>query len=498
MLKVRILPKNNELHVAYLFRLADVNSFITIDELLIAMNLKKSKETYPVLINIYPNSPLFRALLEALNVTEGQLASQLTPHNMPFSVDEKRYVCRDITIKTPRICTDCVAEKQFIDHRGQLPLFSHCVKHNKPLISQCPSCEKPLKWSVNLFNGCQHCHVQWKSITSTQSNFESQLQIALWNEIIKPQEKTHIKIEDMLNVILAMGRPYDTYPVLRRTFPLCPELSTHISNAYKVIEDADCFQRWQQACIENRQAVTTVTQALTAPVTTLINTLKYFRFGELNSPQPVHFDLIESNSFIKHSLLKLTKSNNDTSLRYFMNRKQVELFLGLDGIDLIYAIKHKSLLSLNETRMPKDQVFHLGEVIDTLTNTLKDKSKTLINITECYQVMELHLCTRAMVIHALLMKELIGEINLSQNNAEIYIEISTFNKWLRRHFNALCEHNIHLLKAAKALQCSAGELKRYIDNKKLHYASWTGRRNEVTGESFKRVWTKRHRLSLTM
>lgn len=86
-----------------------------------------------------------KKVLDALKYTDGE---GYAFRGQPINV-------RDIDIKRPRICPDCVLENGYASAHWDLELTSCCHVHGRRLVDLCPACKKRLTWFRPSLLNCQ-------------------------------------------------------------------------------------------------------------------------------------------------------------------------------------------------------------------------------------------------------------------------------------------------------------------------------------------------------
>ena len=499
MLGVRILPQKHELFAGYLLRLADVNGLTSIEHLLKVIEADKVKCISVVKWTSTELEIILPKLAIALNVTDDVIDHLLTYSVPPFGYDSNREICLDIRITQPRFCIECIKEDGIIDCRYPLSLFSACTKHHQLLINRCPQCGNLFQWNTFIFDGCRKCGLMWVDYEYKNICTFSDLEKNIWSEVIESTEYTVQKVRDIVEAIFAMARPYDTFPDRFYTVPTCQNLNNHIGNAYSLLENQSSYGLWEAMCYQQRHTPLMNNNAVIGPILKLKNRLKHFNLGEKSEcniqdkktlTKPMTF--IESHAFIRLSRAKTLPSKEEDSARFHVNRLQLEKYLGFKEGDLLCSIQFNTLQAVNGTAIARDQIFNLNTLLTQITSTSLDSSSTLADINEFAKMMRMHLCSRSMLINAILLNEVIGHIVLSNKPAQIYVDKISLNDWLFRQFSITCEGNITLQKAARALCCGPERLKSLVTTGKLHYPAWSRSTNEISGESLKAHWHRRH------
>jgi hypothetical protein len=53
----------------------------------------------------------------------------------------------DLRLRTPSFCTECVVQKGFIEAHFDLACMTGCPEHRRVVLSACPDCYAPLRWT---------------------------------------------------------------------------------------------------------------------------------------------------------------------------------------------------------------------------------------------------------------------------------------------------------------------------------------------------------------
>jgi len=67
----------------------------------------------------------------------------------------QRLVLTDLELNKPKLCPQCVSEKDFIEAYWDLTLMTGCPVHKQSLLSSCPVCGRPLRWFRRGLLECQ-------------------------------------------------------------------------------------------------------------------------------------------------------------------------------------------------------------------------------------------------------------------------------------------------------------------------------------------------------
>lgn len=504
MLSVRILPRQHELFAGYLLRLADVNGLTSIEHLLKIISDEKIKSINSVKWSSSELSALLPTLSDALDIPFEVLRRNIKATEPPFGHNPSREVCPDIRIAEPRFCLACIKEGGVIDCRSPLPLFASCVKHNRSFINSCPACEHQFGWHTFIFDGCLKCGLLWSDFDNVNVNVASELEKKMWFEVIKPSKNTAQKVSDIIETIFAIARPFDTFPDRFYTLPACSEINHYIRQAYSVLEYQNEYESWATACFEKRSSFSDLNNAVLAPILKLENRLSFFNLGSkiessstYNNLSTKRNEFIESYDFIRPCRAKVLASIEDKSARYHVNRKQLESFLGFKEKDLFYSIQLNTLHAANGTAIARDQIFNLNNILIQLSTTNQDSVGVLSNSDNYAHPMRMHLCSRAMLINAILLKQVSGQIDVNNTSAQIFVLEQSLNEWLIKEFDNRCKGNVSLVKAATALCCGPQIIQALLEAGSINFPAWSRRTNEISGESLKAYWLIHHDITET-
>jgi len=501
MLGVRILPRQYELFAGYLLRLANVNGLTSIKHLFKVISIEKIKMINHVKWSSVEFSIILPKLAIALDISQEELRKHLDLNAPGFGYNPNDGICNDIRITEPRICIDFIKEGDAIDCRTQLPIFQACQEHNRSYTNSCPACNHPFDWNTLVFDGCRKCGLLWHDFDNTVKRSPSPLETLMWDEILNTTEQTSKKIADIIQTIFAIARPFDTFPDRFYTLPSCSNLNDHIRNAYSILESSSSIKQWEASCFKNRCELSNLGgQAILAPIKKLKSRLTFFNIDSnpeqkcpLISTPSTNIEFIESYDFIRPSRAKILSSSIDNTARYHVTRQQLESYLLLEDNDLLYSVQSRTLHSANGTNVAREQMFNLQVVSDLITHTGLSSLKGVTDIDDHKKAMRMHLCTRGMLINAILLKEVPGKIHLSHQPANIMVEKRSFDKWLSEQFTNTCKKNVSILKAATALCCGIERIKSLVIDGDLHYPAWSPGENEISGESLSSYWLKHHK-----
>ena len=111
--------------------------------------------------------------------TKNELLDHLIPTTRTLS--SLRIKCwTHARLLTPQVCTDCVNQYGYFKTQWQNPFLRHCIIHECALLSECPHCNAPLQFTINLLNGC--CTSPLCGLRLTHMPL---------NELLKSQEQVH-------------------------------------------------------------------------------------------------------------------------------------------------------------------------------------------------------------------------------------------------------------------------------------------------------------------
>ncbi len=137
-------PRRFESLKGYILRVAEANGYTTPTIMLGAAGMTQGEmqSAVPPLEKLAPICNRSVAELEMLGYRKPR-GSKSAKHIRFFKHQFPTYY---LSIKSPKICTECIQETGFIHAFWDLTDAVACPKHEKLLIKKCPECDKPLSW----------------------------------------------------------------------------------------------------------------------------------------------------------------------------------------------------------------------------------------------------------------------------------------------------------------------------------------------------------------
>lgn len=137
-------PRRHESLKGYILRLSEANGYITPTIMLSAagMNQGEMQSVIPPFEKLAPLCNLTVTELEMLGYRKPK-GLKSAKHIRLFKHQLPTYY---LSIKSPKICTQCIQETGFIHAFWDLTDAIACPKHQKMLIKKCPECAKSLSW----------------------------------------------------------------------------------------------------------------------------------------------------------------------------------------------------------------------------------------------------------------------------------------------------------------------------------------------------------------
>jgi hypothetical protein len=487
---VRPPPEENESWFTYLLRVANKNGLTGVTQLLEVLGLGKLKTSRWLHWSDEEISKIIPTLSASLEQSSDRLRHFADFSHKRWQNDGVR-VCADITTKHPRVCIDCLAEGRQMDWRWQLGIFSCCPHHKQFLIDNCPACQKPLSWHSSLFGGCIHCNTQWTEIQANEILIEqSALELKLWDDVCAPYSKTIGLVDDVVNTVFAIARPFDTVSHQFQTLPEFFGMSQLISRSYKVLQSQSALEVWREQCRDARASLAELgNRALLAPMHRLESKLNYcsfettgpdFSFEHEKSDEMI--SLVEYSEFIRPARKKLIPFNHDEDARFHVDREQLASLFNLTSSDFSCAVENRQIKPINSTAIIRDQLFDSRTVLKLIRPFCQaeiELSWTLVSGRDVQ--LRRHICEYGDLLNALLRHEVQAVAPKKFDLSSVSVEPISFKKWLIEQRENACKQPVSKPQACAALGCGLKKLDHMVKSGTLKLAAFKHESGSIDG-----------------
>ncbi len=488
MLGVRPYRAINESLSGYLLRLAYVNGFISISDLLWHIEMRPVKNRR---MGHFSDKELEK-LLACLSETLGRDASPALVHHyeQAWFYDAER-VFQHALVDFPRVCLCCIAteSKPIFDWRWQLAILPLCPRHLTPLHNNCPACCVAFSWSTDLFERCPHCKAKWSEIER-----KSLIEHADLNEIVSPTEDGHLslsrlQLHDVMLTLHRVGRPFD---VLTHSANTVPHTNDHWQKALlalRLLNDTKVYENWRHQAQANWAGVS----ALINPVHEFTNSLKSQSWPSLTGPisaglqarlQDINWDNQEP-AYVKPARAKAAKDQQQGSWCYHVNHPLLAQALGVSSKALMVLTSSRALPQLNSTSVIREKLFDLGAVSKALGPYHQKRGfKNSLIVTESSLCFARYLSSYGVLLQSGFSGQV--EMRLPNRNSLSAVEVPSreLEAFLIQSLNDACADSILKTRVARALGVASTQVSALVKQGRFQWAGW---RNDesVDGPSFR-------------
>jgi hypothetical protein len=489
ILGVRPSPDESDFWFGYLLLVANLNGLTGVPQLLDVLGLGKMKASRWLHWSDEEITKIIPSLSASLEQSPDSLRHLAEFSHKRWQTDGAR-VCADIKAKNPRVCLDCLRENKQMDWRWQLAIFSCCPHHKQRLIDLCPACKTLLSWHSSLFGGCIHCNTQWTEIQANEILIEqSPLELQLWNDVYSPSAKTIGLIDDVVNTVFAIARPFDTVSHQFQTLPEFFGMSQLISRSYMVLQSQGALEVWREQCRDARASLAELgDRALLAPVYRLESKLNYcsfetkgsdFSFEDEKSDEMI--SLVEYSEFIRPARAKLIPGNHDMNARFHVDREQLTSLFNLASEDFLSAVDNKQIKPINSTAIIRDQLFDSREVLELVQSFCKKIPSSWLLVSRRDIQLRRHICEFGDLLNALFRHEIQGGTANGLDLASVFVEPISFNKWLIEQRENACKQAVSKPQACAALGCGLKKLDQMVKSGTLKLAAFKHESGSIDG-----------------
>lgn len=211
-LPVRPRPNNTESLLGYILRVMNANGYdspFAVKKIFQIDTLK--------LENLSVNSIHFAALQsrlqKRLRLTADDIQSCFK-NEWNGLYDGSRAVA-DYSIRKPRVCIACLAEKKQVNPTWRFAHITYCDVHNQPLLTCCPQCNTSFKWSPGLLEKCPKCELAWSNELIESQPVPPWLQ---YENSLKPKLRARF-VDDLYEMASIAMRFYDMQATHFRSMP---------------------------------------------------------------------------------------------------------------------------------------------------------------------------------------------------------------------------------------------------------------------------------------
>ncbi len=230
-------PESGESPAGYLLRLADINGYFDLAEL-----IDESSSLGKYRLN---------SCMDSLSELAAQLGSVnhfelLSPKSIQHNANQVNSLpFKPVLIRSPRICPICMAEGANIKAEWHVMQITHCEHHHEALIDHC-SCGAKFTWDEALLSyGCSTCGKAWCEFEETKQELPSFMEVFFKLEI---QQRANF-ISDITAAALTRVRPYDTIVDSHHLKPKHVVSWLELLGAgYDLLTKPAVYEQWLSSC----------------------------------------------------------------------------------------------------------------------------------------------------------------------------------------------------------------------------------------------------------
>lgn len=211
-LPVRPRPSNSESFLGYVLRVLHANGYDTQN------TVKKIFQIHTIqLDNISMNSIHFVALQNMLQKRLRLAAEDIRScfKNERDGLYDGSRVVADYSIRKPRVCVACLAENHQVNRTWRFAHITYCDTHKQPLLTCCPQCAYPFRWSPALLGKCPKCDLKWSNELIESQPVPPWLK---YENSLKPKLRARF-VDDMYEMASIAMRFYDMQLTHFRSMP---------------------------------------------------------------------------------------------------------------------------------------------------------------------------------------------------------------------------------------------------------------------------------------
>jgi hypothetical protein len=478
-LAVRPAPAKAESLTGYLLRLGKLNCIFQPSEILDMLGVRWSSHVIKGWCQ-----PVFEDLFNAL---EERLERPLRSYLKHFErLDEFSWqsngtrMIQDARMGYPRICPQCVSETGILDWRWSLAFTSTCPKHSSMLTAKCPNCKKDLKWSGSLLIGCDKCEMSWAELGAPVTSDLSDLEFQLWTQLEQdPSSLDPTVIHDLCRAIVFMTRPFDSLHNAMEAAPRLIEHSQYVFRAYQTLQEPIFIAHWRKQCHENRKDLLPLGEEfIEAPC-------KLFKDGLLNDWNgPTQGWGIPLDSVIGGDVLP-------ENTRYIAQPRREAAFESGEGIGYRYQVDIASVASIKawsekavsdlvsdgvfpafkNVAQSKKRRFDANQIIGRLLEFSGKGLKNRIEVNVDSPEFRRNFTNPGKLVNDILKHWIPGGFNRSDLLSGIYVDESTFRKWLVTQRMSATRRSVPVHRVTSALDCTEEDIRRLVQKKRLKWAT---------------------------
>jgi hypothetical protein len=398
---------------------------------------------------------------------------------------------KNIRALAPRVCSKCIDETQVLLDCWQLHGFDICLKHNTPLLSQCPNCKCSFDWHSSLLqNECNHCYFKL-GLSSVLGDTPAYL-----TQLLKyGPKKQKLFLKDLFLCSQRITRPFDSFFEKYERPNQEINWSDILESAYQLLSSKEHFSSWINALYKNRNHLGILGRnAILLPAIELIERLSLdWPISQLSlldrtidQTMVIELkELLSSSANLKPSRLLGEPSN--ISLQSQTDLYGVAIALGLTkGNPVTKAVAYQLILPNNQAKVSRNSIFDLSKIstdFHAIGSITQCSHSGLKSLDQYHSIWPLFNTTDLDILNYIKNGKLPGRVSIDKGSFVESFEPKIFSlfRCLHEQLSKIHGENFSLNQARKILGVSWNDAQVLIEENVLSY-TFDERTKLVKGE----------------
>jgi len=427
------------------------------------MNTKIRLKNYVLSPNC--GSDFLTQLASYLDRKESMVLQQFTNSLSYHQFDQMRSI-KDITLHTPKICMQCLLDREYFLDEWQIIYITHCNLHNSLLHDACPNCHHTFKWDAKLFTQCPKCHLQWKDICTVPN------EVPVYQKVFTNTNQEQLKndLKCLSTSMIFALRPKDLMFNELQTLELSnAKIHSLLLNAHRLLADRTYRITWLNRYNSSICAPSFEGQALSEQLEILAS-----KYSHQTCDQNYLFEIKSDEEFISVRKPRLKAANITSELQYQVGLNEAGYMLNLATLEITALWRTGYLHSIIETRSPHSLLFDTRSlkelIIDALTkravNAQDTKAQNDISLFKAFKKLKYFNLTIAQFIKLLIENKKITIYETEDGTSSLWERLFVDRKELFSLLNQNIQKNmdggIHLETLSKMLCVTKTQLKELL------------------------------------
>ncbi|WP_166267133.1 TniQ family protein [Marinobacter caseinilyticus] len=488
---VRPEPLENESFNGFLLRIGKLNCLFKHSEIVKYLDCEPTPAPGHYGWLETPSKQIFRAL-------ERKLEKPLDKHRSRFKeraqlrwLFSKSRMIIDLRLGFPRICTTCVSEHGTLDWRWGLAVTAHCPEHECLLTSNCPKCDKELKWTSSLLIGCPYCEKSWSELDSPQPSEISKTERQLWEDMgTMSNDVDESLLQDICLAIIVAMRPFDLVCESVRNCPKMMEHSRYVARAYSLLVSPSTNAAWLKQCHGKRRELNFLGQEFVeAPYNNFSSLLVRKWRGPNEQALPTkelsftEHAFSETTQYISQSRRdKALESDGQSNYRFQTNVVSFARILGLSKESAQDYFRWDVLESHKNVKYSTSRRFDLRELKGIIQK--RPSPANSIEIFPDNPIFSRFPITFGQLANEVMLNRVAGGFSDTRGVRSVFLHPKVLKEWLIDQLNRTNAKGLSMQLATKALHCSRESIHNLVADNSLKWEGANHFEPRVDNQSF--------------